>query len=263
MRIEVRPLDIPKWHGKAGKEAFSQAHTIEALYDHKTGGLATGLTEEEAKTYGEKLGVNLSSKFDQSKPHEFWGSAMGRIKLENKTMIFEDTKALDFVKVRMMKASKYVANSIKEWEAGKYPDATHVIYDEEQDIAIKASRIQAKNNARKIAMELSAEDKINLVQILSNRSLKGKSQNHVDIEIDSLVEDRTKEFLSYANRSSKELYLRGSILEALQRNILTKEGSSIYYLSDQIGFDFESTLKYFDDPQNQNIKLAILEKLNS
>ena len=108
MKVEVRPLDIPKWHGKRGKEAFSQPHTIEALYDSSTGGYATGLTEEEAETYGKKLGVDLSSIYNQDKPHEFWNSKMGQIRLENRTMILDDEKDLDFVKIRVMKASKYV-----------------------------------------------------------------------------------------------------------------------------------------------------------
>ena len=60
----------------------------------------------------------------------------------------------------------------------------------------------------------------------------------------------------------KELSIRSAVLEAIYRNILTKEGTSIFYLSDKIGFDFESTIEWFKDPQNQNMKVSILDKLN-
>jgi hypothetical protein len=57
--VEIRPLNIPRWHGKEGEESFTQPHTIEALYDHNTGGYATGLTEGEVEKYEKKLKVDL------------------------------------------------------------------------------------------------------------------------------------------------------------------------------------------------------------
>jgi len=263
MKIEVRPLDIQRWHGKSGKDAFTQPHTIEALYDHSQGGYATGLTEEEAVKYGKKLGVDLTNVFKQDEPHPFWNSAMGRIKLENSTMILDDEKALDFVRVKVLKASKYVANNLKDWNSGLYPEATHVIYDEEEDITIKATKAQKKKKAYKLASGLAKGDSANIIQILAEKSVKGRSQNFIDVEIDDLIENRTDEFLRYAQYDKKDLYLRAAVLEAIQRNVLTKEGTSIFYLSDKIGFDFESTIEWFADPQNQNMKVAILEKLNS
>lgn len=262
MKVEVRPLDIPRWHGKKGKESFAQAHVIEALYDNEIGGYATGLTEEEAQEYGKKLGQNLSNVYDQNGPHEFWGSKMGRVKLENRTMIFDDTNALDYVRVKMMKASKFVANSMKEWKDGMFPEATHVIYDEEEEVSIKATKIQKKKKALKLSLELTQDDQINIIQILSDKSLRGRSQDFIDVEIDNILETRTDDFLRYAQIDKKELYIRAAVLEAIHRNILTKEGTSIFYMSDKIGFDFESTIEWFNDPQNQNMKVAILEKLN-
>jgi hypothetical protein len=260
--VEIRPLDIPRWHGKEGKEAFTQPHTIEALYDHNLGGYATGLTEEEADKYGKKLGVDLSNTFNQDAPHPFWGSKMGRIKLENATMILDDSKALDFVRVKVMKASKYVANSQKEYNEGLFPEATHVIFDESEEEGIKASRIQKKKKATKISLELDKAAQANIVQILTGKSVKGRSQNFIDIEIDELIENRVDDFLIQAQMDKKELSIRGAVLEALERNILTKEGTSIFYLSDKIGFDFESTIDWFKDPQNQMMKVSILDKLN-
>jgi len=63
-KVEIRPLDIPRWHGKQGQESFTQPHTIEALYDHNTGGYATGLTEQEVEEYQKKLKVDLTSTFN-------------------------------------------------------------------------------------------------------------------------------------------------------------------------------------------------------
>lgn len=261
--VEIRPLDIPKWHGKKGEESFTQAHTIECLYDPITGGYATGLTEGEEQKYSKKLGVDLSRVFNQDEPHPFWNSKMGRVKLENATMIFDDTKNLDFVKVKWLKASKYVANSLKEWEDGLYPEATHVIYDETQEEDIKASKALKKQEAVKLSLELDAEAQANIVQILTERSVKGRSPNYLVGEIDDLITHRVDDFIREAKRDKKDLHIQAAVLEAIYRNILTKEGTSIFYLTDKIGYDFESAVEWFTDPQNQQMKVSILGKLNS
>lgn len=260
-RVEIRPLDIPKWHGKKGEEAFTQPHTIEALYDHSTGGYATGLTEEEAVKYGKKLGVNLSSVFHQDEPHEFWNSKMARVKLENATMILDDTINLEFVKVRMLKASKYVANSMKEWEDGMYPEATHVIYDESEEEDIKATRAKKRQEAVKLSLELSADAQASIVQILTKSSVRGKSANYLVGEIDDLITDRLDDFIKEAKKDKRDLFIEAAVMEAIYRNILTKEGTAVFYLSDKIGFDFDSAVEWFKDPQNQNMKTMILDKL--
>ena len=262
MKVEVRPIDTPKWHGKRGKEAFAQPHIIEALYDSTTGGYATGLTEKDEQKYEQKLGGNLSNVFNQEEPHPFWNSKMGRVKLENRTMIFDDIKALDYVRIKLMKASKYVANSIKEYDDGMFPDATHVIFDEEEDVSIKATKIQSKRKADKILAKLSVDAQTNLVQILSSKSLRGRSQDFIDVEMDKILKNDLEGFLKYAQKDKKELYVRAAILECIHRNILTKEGTAIFYMSDKVGYDFESAVEWFSDPQNQNMKISILEKLN-
>ena len=262
-KVEIRPLDIPKWHGKKGEEAFQQPHTIEALYDHNIGGYATGLTEGEVEKYGKKLGVDLSNVFNQDEAHTFWCSKMARVKLENATLIFDDTIAIEFVKVKMLKASKFVANSMKDWEEGLNPEATHVIYDESEEVNDKATKMKQKKKAWALTSKLSKADQTNIIQILTGKSLKGKDQDFVDAEIGDLIEDRLEDFLTEAKKDKKDLYNSAAVLEAIHRNILTKEGTAVFYLSDKIGYDLESAIEWFKDPQNQNLKTSILGKLNN
>jgi hypothetical protein len=59
-----------------------------------------------------------------------------------------------------------------------------------------------------------------------------------------------------------QLYIKGMVVEALYKNILTKEGAGIYYMGDILGHSIEDVTEYFANPQNQEIKARILEKLN-
>lgn len=263
MLVEVRPLEIKKWHGKTGKESFSQPKTIEVLYDSNTGKLATGLTEEEAEKYGKILGLDLSDTFLPHAPHPYWSLKAAEIRLLNSTMIFDTSKPLDYVKVKNLKASKFVANSMKEYEQGLYPFATHVIFDETEEVAAKAGKIQLKNKANKLADKMSVDEKISIIQILSNKTLRGRSNDFVDVELEQILTERTEDFIRFAKMDKQEVYVRASVLEAIHKNILTKEGTAIYYMGEMLGVDFESTVEWFINPQNQKMKVSILEKLNS
>lgn len=262
MLVEVRPLLAKKWHGKTGKESFSVPKVLEVLYDSETGKYATGLTPDEAKKYGKELSLDLSDNFNPNSPHPYWSTKAASIKLVNHTVIYNTERALDFIKVANLKASNKVANSMKEYDEGKFPDATHVIFDEEEEVTTKAGKVQLKQKANVLAVGLSNDEKTQIIQILSKKSVKGKSTDFIDVEIDAIITEKPDEFIKYANMDKKDVSTRASVLEALAKNILTKEGTAVYYMGDIIGQDYEDAVKWFNDPNNQKIKVSILEKLN-
>jgi len=261
MKVEVRVIDVKKWHGKKGQENFSQPLVLEALYDIETGGYATGLTEDERKKYEKLTGYDLSDKYDPQKPHPFWNSQAARIKLPHRTTIFDTDKPLDFIKVKVLKASKYVANSMKEYEEGLYPEATHVIFDEAEEVLIKAKKIERKNEASALLEKMTLDEKVNIVQILGNKSLRGQSQNFVTVAMDEILENQIDEFLNLAKADKEQTYMRAVILEAIYKGTLTKEGNAILYMGDRVGNDVFDAVEYFLDPQNQIMKTKLLEKL--
>lgn len=263
MLVEVKPLVIKKWHGKKDNDSFAQPKTTDVLYDPETGLYATGLTDEEAETYGKKLGLNLSPIFVPEQSHDFWGSKTARITLPNNTMILDTDKPLEFIKYKNLKASKLVANSQSEYDEGKWPDATHVIFSEEEDIKQKASKVQLKQKCYAVLSKLSKDEKVNLILILLEESVRGRSDNFVDMRMEDVITNFPEDFLKWAEMDVAELNIRGSILEGIARGILTKEGQSIYYMSERLGFDLEDTIKWFSDANNQKTKIAILEKLTA
>ena len=263
MKVEIKPLEIKKWHGKKDKESFAQAKTIEVLYNPDTGKYDTGLTEKEAEELGKKLGLNLNDVYIPEQAHEYWGSKAAKISLPNQTMFLETSKPLEEIKYKNLKASKFVANSLREWEEGLWPDATHVIYSEEEEMADKASKIQKKQKCYSVLSKLSKDEKVNLILIILEESVRGRSDNFVDMRMDEVISEFPDDFLKWAEMDIAELNIRGSILEGLARGILTKEGQSIYYMSERLGFDMEETIGWFSDQNNQKTKVAILEKLTA
>lgn len=263
MKVEIRPLEKAKWHGKSGVDDFSQPKVIEALVNSVTNRYDTGLSEEETVKYSRLLGENLSSEISlDGKPHPFYGMKKGQLKLPNRTIFLETEIPLDYVKYKIAMASPFVANSMREYELGLYPIATHVIYDEETEITRKASKIQLKNKANKISYELTLTEKIEIILVIRNKRVRGQSQDFIDVIVDDIITNSPEEFIRVAEMDKTEMHIRATVLEGLNKNVLTKEGTAVYYLGDIIGFDYEAAVKYFLDPNNQKQKIAIFEKIN-
>lgn len=263
MKIEVKPLPIVNWHSKSKIDSFKRPIAIQALFDTNTSKYGIDMNDEEIKEYSEKLSINLDPTFNYNKPHDFYDSSQGTIKLENSTMIFDTDKARDYVLWKILRASPFIANSLEEWEKGNYPEATHYIHDEESEASIKASKYEVKQSCFVEAAKLPMDEKINLAIILSDKVLRGRSANFVNVAINDIIDSNPAAFLRYVKMDKIELNIRATIIEALKKNILTKEGLSIVYMGQVIAVDFEEAVSWFKDKNNQKLKLAIMEKLSS
>lgn len=260
--VEVKPIEKEKWHNVKGKQAFTRPITIEALISLNTGQYATGLTEEERVVLEKKTGFNLSPDY-LGEAHPFWTSAQAAIRLEYKTNMFNTSKPLDEIKIKIMKASDLVANSMKEYQEGLFPDALFVIYDETEEVELQASKASIKRKVIIESSKLTKSRKAEIVQILKGISVRNQSDDFVDLRLDECIDDFGPEkVLTLIQRDKTRTSLHALVLEAIYKNVLRKDGTAIYYMDDQIGFDTESAVDYFQDPKNQTLKAQILEKIN-
>jgi hypothetical protein len=263
MKVEVRPIERKTWHGKTGAENFKRPIKIKALVDAANMEYASGLSPEEVEKYGKLLNQNLNPSYNPGEPHEFWDSSLGTISLENATMFFDSTKTMDFIKVRIMKASKYVANSMSEYEKGLWPEATHVIFDESEEVAVKAKKVELKKQAVIQSANLSKDKKIELILILSGKNLKGKSDNFVEVELDKLVDKQAREVVRHIGMDSEDATLHAVVIEALQKSVLRKVGHKVLYHDHVIGSDELDVVAYLKDSENQDLKLRIMSAINN
>lgn len=283
MKIEVRPIVKKQWHGKTGKESFTRPKKLQALVDGRTRLYATGLDNEkrtykkhprtgkqlskedwmtEQEYYAGLLKVDLSPHFTEGEAHPFWDSSTAVIKLENNTMIFDESIPLDYVKIKMLKASKYVANSMKEYDEGLYPEATHVITDEKEETQVKASKVAIKNKAVIEAYKLSKDRKIQLILILDHKNLKGRSDDSVEVALDKLISSKPKDVLRYIEQDAEDVAIHSLILEALQKSVLRKQGHKILFHDSVIGSDIYDVIEYLKNNENQDLKLRIMAQVN-
>lgn len=144
------------------------------------------------------------------------------------------------------------------------------IHDPELEEKATYAELQTKKDSKLAFMTLVDEKKKpqKLDQVLkvfnANHDLKldiGKmSREKKEIELDRLSEKYPAEFLKVT--SDKELEAKADISSALSVKILEKHGNKIYYHSEYVGDSIENAVKWYNDPNNSDNKMAIRAKID-
>lgn len=261
--VEIRPIEVKKWHGKTGVESFTRPKTSQALVDENSMSYATGLTNEEIVALNKVVKYDLTNHFDSENPHPFWDSPMSKVKLENFTMFIDISQPLNYIKVKVMKASKFVANSKADYDEGLYPEATHVIYDESEQAEVLATKVQNEEDAIIAASQMTLDRKIEIILALGGKNLKGQSENFIKVELNKIIKKDTAEFLRYEKMDKVMVASYALVLEALQKSVLNKEGHKIMYMGANIGMDEMEVASYLLDEDNQELRIRIMAQVNS
>ena len=262
--IEVRPIEIDRWHGKSSREFPSRPITIEAFVDPSTSKYATGLTDEDKKELESVTGYDLSNDYVAGRAHPFYSTKAGFVKLKDETNIFDTSKPLERIRVGILKDSHLVANSQADYDSGLAPYARFVIYDEREEIQEKAAKSAVIKKVYALSSKLTVGKKAAIVQIALGENVKKQSLDYVEVKFDEALESvGADKMLLLMETDNNRINTHALILEGLTRAILRKEGTSIYYMDEFLAFDMESCVSYFLDKNNQMMKAAILEKINS
>jgi hypothetical protein len=263
MLVEIRPIESKKWHGKSKAENFTRPKKLSALVDPEKMTYATGLNADDI-AYLVKQGItyDLSNNFSPDKPHPFWDSKVAILELENSTKILNTDNPLKFIHSKIAKASKYVANSMLEFEEGLFPDATHVIFNEEEEADVKASKVLLKNKAVELSGKLSKDRKIQLIMIMDGKNLKGQSDNFLVVAMNEIIQRDPEELVRHIEMDKEQTALYALVLECLQKNALTKKGHKIYYADSVIGQDEYAVAEYLAEDENQELKIRLMKTIN-
>lgn len=261
-KIEVRPLETKRWHNKVGKEDFARPKKIQALVDAVNGVYCTGLSKEEEEKYSKLLKKDLSSHFSPDEPHPFWDTKQAEVKLENHTMFFDEDIPLEFIKIKIMKASKYVANSMKDYNEGKYPFATHVIFNELEEVEVKASKIELRNKAIAEAAKLTNDRKAQIILIASGTNYRGMSEDAMIVALDEAINKNPEDIYRLIKQNKEDTYLHAVVLEAMQKSIIVKRGHQLKHFEVSLGVDVYEAIDTLKKPEFDEVKLRIVAALN-
>jgi hypothetical protein len=255
--IFLKPIMTEKWHGlhKVGRTKFQDTQdVIQVLYDRKQGALATGLDSDTETRLSSSLGVSLAN----NSANEFWHDF--KIKLLDQTMIFNTNNPIEELQVYVLKASKFIANSQKELDAGQWPNAKYVIYDEKTELEKQAAEVEIKAKAIDTFNKLSSEKKLDMLK-LYGKAVENSSNDFVYTKLYEIVENDPADFMRQANKSPEEIKVKSLIFDLEKLGILRRKGTAYLYNDQQVGFDYEDTVSYLLNPGNQELLVKLKDSL--
>lgn len=257
--IYVKPIIKERWHGlhKVGRAKFQgTADVLQAVFDSTIGKLATGLDSEDEARLGSLLGVDLIA----TEANKYWNNF--KVKLEDKTMIFDTKIPIQELQIKLMRASKYVANSQKEYDEGKWPHAKYVIYDEKQETEKQAKTAEVKAKANELFSKLTHSKRLDLLKVFG-RDANNSTEEFSYAKLYEIVEDDPKRFIEVASMKPDEIKTKALIFDLENKGILRTKGTAYLYNDQQIGFDYESTVDYLLNPKNQELFIKLTDDLKA
>jgi len=257
--VYVKPILKERWHNLhlQGRSKFADTYdTFQPVYSSKLGHLATGLDDDAERRLGKVLGANLTP----STNNEYWTHF--KVKMHDKTMVFDLNNALDEVRISVLRASKYVANSQKELDEGEWPEAKYFIFDEQQEIESQAKKVEIKARAVIEFNKLSPGKRLDILKIFG----KIGNNNTADFtytKLYDILEDDPKEFLKVSTMKKAEIATRSLIFDLERTGIFRRRQAAYLYNDSQIGFDYEDTVQNLLNPKNQELLIKLKTDLES
>lgn len=272
MKIEIKPVDVIRWHGHTGKDSFKRALGCRAYLNSATRKYAVEFSDKKYTIPGStkkvseqeylesQLGVSLDTTFT-GEPHPVYDGKLGLIKLEDSTMLLNIDLPKNLLHYRILQTSSKVANSLADYEEGLFPEATHYIVDKEGEAEVKATKIEKRNRAIIESGKLSAERKVEIIMVLTGQNVASNSTDFITVELNKIIEKQTDAFLNVIERDKTEVGMEAVVIQAINKGVLVKDGPKIKYFDSVLGLDVESVAVYLAQPDNQEVLIRIKEQI--
>ncbi len=269
LKIEIRP--IPNFSGireySDKLEYFSQSHKVGPLVDPDTYRYKTGLTEEDVKELKSRgCPYELDDHYVRNEPHKFWEGQLVKISLINTPIFLYPYKnVLDFIKWKYLLVSNYVYSSEGEMKSGGKSEATHYIYNEQEETEIKATKLQERNRVIKEVSALSMKKKREIILLITDEIVDTKSEDYITVKLNEILESsKTRKALTVLlTKNAKDISLEADIKKAVQNNIITRNQKGLFYFDTPIGFSEEEAVLNLSKPENQELLISIKDKLKN
>lgn len=243
---------------KKNKHAWSSVVKYKNCFDYiapywtRSGSIYTGLTPEDETRLEKALGYQPGHLARHS---AFWNNFCVKLGAEEK--VFHTDNAWDELQYLFLKDHKRVATSLAAVKA-----ATDYILINKESEAIEANRInKQRRQAIKDFDKMSLEDMRKCLRLYGYKT-DTMSAELIEQKLFVEVEKDPQRFYSkWVNNKTRntEAYIE----QAIAKNIMRKSRNIYYYGTDIIGNSLEDAVGYLDNPANQDLKLSILQEIES
>lgn len=248
MQVILRHIGKDPW---AGIVKYKNCFSTIASYYTRSGSRYTGLTDDEARRF-EKLLGHPEGYLDRSSP--FWINFSFKIGAGD-TILDTDIPFEEMLYLFFSRDHKDIANGTSKIKPGN----KYVLINKESEAVEHNTFSRIKRKAISEFEKLSLEDMRKCLRLFGYKA-DTMTADLVEQKLYDYVEHDPNRFLDkWVNNKTRNT--EALIATAISKNILRKNKNVYYYGTDIIGNSMEDTVAFFEDKNNQDIKLSILNEL--
>ncbi len=244
MIVTLRQTSRDSW---SGVKRYKNCSVYLSPYLTRAGGKYTGLTPDDEKRLGEALRQDLSPT------SEFFNNFF--IRVGDEDVLIDIDAPEGEVKYLFLKNHKRVANGLSDKTK---PGANYVLINDDEQAKEANKRSQVKRKALKEFDKLSIDDMRKCLRIYGHNA-DSISNELVEHKLNEIVEENPQRFFDkwVDNKLRVSEY---QIKDAIGRNVIRKNRNLYQYGTDIIGRSLEEAMAFLSDPENQDIKMAIIKE---
>lgn len=236
----------------AGIAKYKNCKDYISTYWTRSGNRYTGLTPEDARRLEKEMGYEEGHLSPQS---GFWKTyAIG---LDARDKVLHTERPEDELAYLFLKGHKRVANGINNLK----PTHDYVLVNKEIEAEEANKRNKAKREAFSEFNKMSIEEMRKCLRLYGHKT-DNISNELVESSLFDLIENNPdKFFLIWVNNKVRDTQY---IIEAaISKNVIRKSKNIYYYGTDIIGRSLEDAIASLNDKKNQDIKMTILQEIES
>lgn len=236
----------------AGIAKYKNCKDYISSYWTRSGNRYTGLSTEDARRLEKEMGYEENHLSPQS---PFWKTYA--ISLGAKDKILHLERPEDELAYLFLKSHRRVANGINNIK----PTVDYVLLNKEAEAEEANKRNKTKREAFSEFNKMSIEEMRKCLRLYGTKTYNISNELVESSLFDLIEQDPDKYFLIWVNNKVRDLQY---IIEAaISKNVIRKSKNIYYYGTDIIGRSLEDAIASLNDKKNQDIKLTILQEIES
>lgn len=250
--IKIKPITKDSW---AGMNRFPKCKdTIAPL--QRNGAYAVDLgTDEDRRDLEKKLDLKQG---DLSPFSKFWRDFT--VHIHDKELILDLENPMDYISYKVLMASPRVAESDKDEDRVKKPKAEYAIFNEEEKAKRENMKVTLKKKAWKIFNSSSAKQMRDILKLLGVQAHNATTEI-VENKLSEIVENSPEKVI--AIKEDSQFKMKVFLSDCIRVKALRRNAGAYFYGDIHLGHDEERTIVFLEDPENQEILLALKKKLQA
>lgn len=249
--VKIKPISKDTWSGMNRfpkcKDSFAPTQ--------RNGAFNLGISEDKRRELESILDLSEGELGPFSK---YWIDFV--VHIHDRELILDLDNPMDYLQYMVLMQSPRVAESDKDEDRTKKPKAEYAIYNEAEKAKRENSIVALKKKAWKIFNSASNKEMRDLLKLLGVQA-HNANREIVENKLAEFVENEPEKVI--AVKEQDNFKMKVFLSDCIRVKALRKNAGSYFFGDIHIGKDEEMAILFLDDPENQEILLALKQKLQA